>query len=104
MKSKDKSITRRIVSELSRIKFGLAVMILLSVLLMVCDLLSPAVLGKITGTLNDYFLGNFRTDDLIGEIGPKLIVLAVIYGVYAVLSYLQVTHSPLPFGSLPSGQ
>ena len=90
MKSKDKSITRRIVSELSRIKFGLAVMILLSVLLMVCDLLSPAVLGKITGTLNDYFLGNFRTDDLIGEIGPKLIVLAVIYGVYAVLSYLQV--------------
>lgn len=90
MKSKDKSITRRIVSELSRIKFGLAVMILLSVLLMVCDLLSPAVLGKITGTLNDYFLGNFRTDDLIGEIGPKLIILAVIYGVYAVLSYLQV--------------
>lgn len=90
MKKKNKSVSARVISELGRIKFGIAGMIILSILLMVCDLLSPAVLGKITGILNDYFLGNFQTDDLLGEIRPKLVLLCVIYAVYAVLSYLQV--------------
>lgn len=57
------------------------------------DGLRPFVAGgsrQNNGNAERLLLGNFRTDDLIGEIGPKLIVLAVIYGVYAVLSYLQV--------------
>ncbi len=89
-KNKDKSVTLRLFSELGRIKLGMFVMILLSFGVMVCNLLSPYILGELSDVLNDYFVGESQVTDLLATIKPKILVLTAVYLVLAVLSYLKV--------------
>lgn len=89
MKEKKQPVIRRLVMETKPIWKWLALACVLCMVIIVCSIVSPKLLGSLIDELYAYWEGDY-SGDLLANILPLLGVLLAVYAGYSLFSYLKM--------------
>ena len=89
-RKKKTGVLKRMLRDVSKIRLQLVGVVIMALVIIACNLLSPQILGGIIGSINDFLRAPSDGENLVrGLVGP-LCALAAIYVVYSFFSWLKM--------------
>ena len=89
-RKKKTGVLKRMLRDVSKIRLQLVGVVIMALVIIACNLLSPQILGGIIGCINDFLRAPSDGENLVrGLVGP-LCALAAIYVVYSFFSWLKM--------------
>ncbi len=76
----------RVAKDLLQVKYWLLALVLCSVGIIVCNALSPDLLGKIIGSMNDFGTGKITKESFLQGLPQLLLSLLIVYLLYGAFS------------------
>ena len=87
-RKKKTGVLKRMLRDVSKIRLQLVGVVIMALVIIACNLLSPQILGGIIGCINDFLRAPSDGENLVrGLVGP-LCARAAIYVVYSFFSWL----------------
>ncbi len=84
------NVVGRMLRDVSKIRFQLAGVVAMALIIIACNMLSPRLVGGIVGKISDFLTTGGEGSALLSSLAGPLLLLAAVYAVYAFFSWLKM--------------